>query len=194
MNPPALKVALACHPATPCTTLAAVEASLTQAPCGALDVHYRLSGDVRRLLVPASQPPAPTDGLWQHTCCELFVAVAGEPAYREFNFSPSGQWAAYAFDAYRQRAAHPLSIPAPRSRLQVTEEGVELFVELAPDALPRTAPGTVLQVGLSTVVEARDGTFSYWALRHPSPRPDFHHRDAFDLTLPASRQAAQRTS
>jgi hypothetical protein len=33
------------------------------------------------------------------------------------------------------------------------------------------------------VIEAADGSLSYWALRHPPGKPDFHHRDAFALEL-----------
>ena len=40
------------------------------------------------------------------------------------------------------------------------------------------------QVGLSAVIEAKDGSRSYWALAHPPGKPDFHHRDCFALRLP----------
>lgn len=183
---------LACHPASACAALAAVEVALARQADGALALRYRLAGEARGLRLPPPRPPRAADGLWQHTCCELFVAVADEPAYREFNFSPCGQWAAYAFDAYRQRAAHPLTIPAPRSRLEVSEGAVELFVELDAAALPPAQ--ALLRLGLSVVAEASDATLSYWALHHPSARPDFHHRDAFRLEIPASRQAEHRTS
>ena len=53
------------------------------------------------LLVPAPAPPVRTDGLWRHTCFEAFIAPAGSSEYWEYNFSPSGAWAAYHFTAYR---------------------------------------------------------------------------------------------
>jgi len=40
-----------------------------------------------------------------------------------------------------------------------------------------------LRVALATMLEAIDGSLSYWALRHAPGRPDFHHRDGFALTL-----------
>ena len=43
--------------------------------------------------------------------------------------------------------------------------------------------GRPLRLGLSAVVEDVDGILSYWALRHPSGKPDFHHTDAFALQL-----------
>jgi hypothetical protein len=38
-------------------------------------------------------------------------------------------------------------------------------------------------MALSAVIEATDGTLSYWALAHPSDKPDFHHPDSFVLEL-----------
>jgi len=54
-----------------------------------LIVHYSIEGDIGRVRLPqAGEQP-----LWQHTCCELFVARRGTLAYREFNFAPSGCFA-----------------------------------------------------------------------------------------------------
>ena len=35
------------------------------------------------------------------------------------------------------------------------------------------------------VIEAADGSLSYWALRHPVGQADFHHGDGFAYELPA---------
>ena len=40
-----------------------------------------------------------------------------------------------------------------------------------------------LKLGLSAVIEGADGGLSYWALRHPPGKPDFHHPEAFVLEL-----------
>jgi hypothetical protein len=42
-----------------------------------------------------------------------------------------------------------------------------------------------LRLGLAAVIEDKTGIFSYWALRHPSAKPDFHHPDSLVLELPA---------
>ena len=40
------------------------------------------------------------------------------------------------------------------------------------------------RLGLSAVLEERDGTKSYWALAHPpGDTPDFHHEDCFAAQL-----------
>lgn len=47
-------------------------------------LRYLLEVDPARLRWPAPHPtPGPTDGLWQHTCFELFVGQAQNPAYLE---------------------------------------------------------------------------------------------------------------
>ena len=123
--------------------------------------------------------PARRDNLWRHTCGELFIAARNGSAYREFNFSPSGEWAAYDFTGPRQRAADP-TLAAPAIELRRTADALVLVANLPRAALP-AAPR--LDLGLSAVVEADDGTLSYWALRHLAPAPDFHQRDSFALTL-----------
>jgi hypothetical protein len=40
------------------------------------------------------------------------------------------------------------------------------------------------QLGLSAVLEEKDGTKSYWALAHPGEKPDFHDAGCFAAHLP----------
>ena len=101
------------------------------------------------------------------------------PAYREFNFSPSGEWAAYTFHGYRdgeELACEPVREIAVRRGV----DRLSLDVEIRPECLP---PGRLLHLGLCAVVEGEDGVVSYWALRHPVDEPDFHHPYAFALPL-----------
>jgi hypothetical protein len=45
--------------------------------------------------------------------------------------------------------------------------------------------------GLSVVIEERDGRCSYWALKHPPGKPDFHHPGGFLLEIdPPAVEAA----
>ena len=101
------------------------------------------------------------------------------PGYREFNFSPSGEWAAYAFRGYRDGDELDIEL-APEIVLRQTGDRLELDAEICKDLLP---PGRRLRLGLSAVVEDADGVLSYWALRHPARKPDFHYTDAFALQL-----------
>lgn len=147
---------------------------------GGLQLAYRLTGDLAALRLPTPAAPVEPDRLWAHTCFEVFLRRGGE-AYQEYNFSPSGQWAGYAFGAYRQRLEN-VTLPAPHLEWQVAEGSLSLRVTLPADALP-AGPGD-LQLALTTVVELAEGPLSYWALAHPAGPPDFHHRDGFALALP----------
>ena len=142
-----------------------------------IEVRYTLDGDPRHLRVPAPRPPRFADNLWQHTCFELFLRDSRSDAYVEFNFSPSGEWAAYAFDAYREGMRPADGVPS----IEWTRAGDALVLDATVPA-EMIAPGA-LAAGLSAVIEDTGGAISYWALKHPSAKPDFHHRDAFALHL-----------
>ncbi|MDO9253331.1 MAG: DOMON-like domain-containing protein [Rhodoferax sp.] len=178
----AAPLALTCHPATPCPLDLRLSVALvvagSETGAGWL-LHYRITGDTAGLLLPPPSAPGPADDLWQHTCFEAFVACDGEPAYREFNFSPSGQWAAYRFSAERVRdPSAEAAAPAWAPELEFLEQpqSLDLQVWLPREALPDASAGASLILGLSAVLETLDGQLSYWALHHPAERPDFHHR------------------
>ena len=146
-----------------------------------MELHYRYQGEPSRLRLPATEAAGPADGLWRHTCCEAFIAAAASPSYREFNFSPSGQWAAYRFADYRRRdetGSPPSSLP-PIGFFR-RPDGFDLRA-MIPRALLPTGP---LQLGLSAVIERADGGKAYWALAHGSEQPDFHQRQTFIIDLP----------
>jgi hypothetical protein len=166
--------ALERHPATPCSALRGIKASIAREP-ESVQVAYVLEGDIDRLRIPPPRPPRIAERLWQRTCCELFLAREGVPGYHEFNFSPSGEWAAYGFQRYREGAL-------------LAETSAEIVLRRAPGRLELSASVPFggkgkLSIGLSAVVEDESGALSYWALRHAPGKPDFHHPDAFALKL-----------
>ena len=163
-------IALQCHPASSSAAARRVSAEAVLAG-GMLRLRYLIEGNPEALRLP----PRGLRPLWQHTCCEAFVGAPTAAAYREYNFSPSGEWAAYAFVRYRDGG--PVEAPDPGIAVQILDDGFQLTA-----ATP--APEVPLRLALTAVVEARDGTLSYWALRHPPGKPDFHHPDGFVLRLP----------
>lgn len=135
-------------------------------------LDYALTGDLDGLLLPAPQVPGHADGLWRHTCLEAFVIEDDGRAYREFNFSPTGQWAHYRFSNQRVPDLAPaVPLAAPMCEWRTTPGLLSLRARLP--ALP-ASPDTDRRLGLSAVLEHRDGRLSYWALAHPAARPDFH--------------------
>lgn len=161
---------LACHPDTPCAAVQRLEGFLSREQ-GSLAVRFELVADLNRLCVPAPATPRFADGLWRHTCFELFLAGEGD-AYREFNFSPSGEWAAYGFSGYR----------SGMSALQIANPGIAIHA--ASGRLTLEAKVPVHPAGaaaLTAVIEEEGGAISYWALEHAPGKPDFHHRAGFVL-------------
>lgn len=145
-----------------------------------LTLRYEVQGEIDILSIPAHKPPNAADNLWQHTCFEAFIAVEEADAYHEFNFSPSGEWAAYGFDKYRVRntwqAAKPHAIHFVRTTGQLV-----LTTVIPHDNLPENPLNKSYRLGLNAILETIEGGLSYWALCHPSGKPDFHHRSGFTL-------------
>ena len=181
ISPPGLaaEVSLVCHPDTPTKAVRAISARIGRNP-HSLVVSFSIEGEMQRLRIPAPRAPRIAERLWQHTCCEIFVAGRGEAAYHEFNFSPSGEWAAYAFSGYRRAVPLAGETPAPDIRVQRSQSALQLHARIP------AAPG-VLALGLAAVTEDLDGKLAYWALKHPRGKPDFHHRGAFALELDEAR-------
>ena len=161
--------------------------SCTTAVASTIDVMVKRSGpelllryelpDGSDIVWPGAVKPGRADGLWRTTCFELFLQFDDDERYVEFNFSPSTQWAAYAFEGYRDgMAALDLGVPP---RIERLPDGLAVTLDLS--GLPRGEH----RMGLSAVIEEPDGTKSYWALAHVPGPPDFHHPACFAARLPA---------
>lgn len=176
-------VPLLAHPNTPNAAVRRIAACAELARPDLLRLRYVLEASPEHVRVP---PPAAdagrADKLWAHTCFEAFVGNPQLPGYLELNFSPSGEWAAYRFAAYRKGMV-PAELDAePRLALSRSGQRLELVAEVRLSGTE--AAGTpCLRVALATVVEDQEGGLSYWALRHPPGRPDFHHPEGFSLAL-----------
>src|SRR5262249_40873128 len=161
---------LRCHPATPPGGVRAVGVRVERRTDGRLCFRYRADGDMARVAIPEPQPPHQEQRLWEHTCFECFIAREVGSADHEFNFppsSPSGAWAAHAFSGYRDGGPIDDVALAPTISVRGTAERLELDAVVSLDALSPAHPGSALCLAISAVIEARDGSRSYWALRHP---------------------------
>lgn len=176
-------VALARHPQSRGTAVRGIEVRVRRGPGDALALAYTIEGEISRLGVPVQDAPRFADRLWQHTCCECFIRVRGAPGYHEFNFSPSGAWAAYAFKRYRDGV--PCTDDALRPVIATQSAPGSLMLD-ASIALGRLSAGharAALALGVATVTEDTDGALAYWALSHAPGSPDFHHPDGFALEI-----------
>lgn len=188
MNPPAPLSELLPHPAHPAPTRTRLWAGVRFLPGGELSLRYELQAPAGAVAWPPAATPGPADGLWQATCFEAFVS-ADQPAYHEFNFSPSGQWAFYRFAAERERSPDSpgpgLAGFAPRITCSHGTDRFTLHTQLPLQALP-PAGADGWHIGLTAVLQATDGSLSYWAWHHPVPqRPDFHHPGGRTQHLPS---------
>lgn len=171
-----MRHALNLHPACRCDAVESIAVELGPRSAAQLRLRYVVTGQMSELLVPAPADPERTDGLWKATCFEAFAQEMGVEGYEEFNFSPSTQWAVYRFDRYREGMRNP-DVLAPRIEARHGEHHYELHV-----AFDLAGEGP-WRLGLSAVIEETNGAKSYWALKHPAGKPDFHHAEGFVLEL-----------
>ena len=177
-------LALCPHPAQPPAVAMQIEAGVALQSDDVLVFSFQCcyppaSRDTQ-ILLPAPTEPIACDNLWQHTCCEAFVSAPDADDYLEFNFSPSGCWAVYRFDAYRVRDASFVCPCVPQIEFRSNADGFELIATISSKVLPKA---TSWLVGLTAVIETTDAHKSYWALRHDAAAPDFHLKSQFLLTL-----------
>ena len=178
-------VSLCSHPTTPNTLVEQITGSIIPLAEGSLQFIYHLKGDLQSLLIPELTVSEPKDNLWQHSCFEAFIAVEGEKSYYEYNFSPSSQWAAYAFSDYRVRSGWQAS-QAPNIKREQQDDDLIITINLPASCLPDNPDAKPLKIGISAVIETRRNTISYWSLKHPENTPDFHHRESFNLHINSS--------
>lgn len=143
-----------------------VTASITATPEGC-EATFRLDGHIPAIIVPEAALPERMDNLWKTTCFEIFWQPLGDTWYREFNLSPSGRWAAYDFDSFREGMRD-----APVERVAIScshdESGLVLKASIAAE-LPDPA-----QVALNAIVDHPGGAIQFWALAFPPGKPEFH--------------------
>lgn len=172
------KFSLIPHPVSQPVGVRDLQVEIAVLPNQDLGLTYTLNFEPGQVRIPSSGPNCRADGLWRHTCFELFAAGEG-PAYREFNFSPCGKWQVYDFHGYRAGGKMP-RVPAPAMSRSDTKGRIQLRIGIPRSGLPHASG---LCLGLSAVVEAADDIMSYWALSHPGSEPDFHRIESFIFEL-----------
>jgi hypothetical protein len=148
-----------------------------------LTLHYSLTGSTEEILLPpVSSNPSRKDDLWKATCFEFFLAIENQPGYWEFNMSPSGDWNVYRMDAYR-RMGFRQERELLRLPFEMKKEASGYSLDVTADLTPIFRLGEELEMGITAILQTKEGDESYWALSHPSPQADFHVRESFILSL-----------
>jgi hypothetical protein len=171
------------HPSTPpgspeFKVWATVDHAASLAAVATTNIWFGVGAPAERFVIAEAAEPERAEDLWKATCFEAFLRALGDEAYREWNFAPSGQWASYAFSAYRENMASAEVDQPPYIRM---EDNLTWWAVGATIAVPAD---TNWELGLSAVIEEKDGTKSYWALAHPREKPDFHDPGCFVARLP----------
>jgi hypothetical protein len=177
---------LTAHPSTPNDDVRSIEVQLRAEQPDILLFQYLLVADMARVRVPPSGAGGRAATLWKHTCFEAFIARADAPGYLEFNFSPSLDWAVYRFSAYREGMSPDEIAQAPKISMRRGDDELELQSAVRVGHLAELRDAHRLRIALAAVIEDDDGGLSYWGLRHPPGKPDFHHSHSFAMDVARS--------
>ena len=175
-----MEATLSPHPGSPGPALVLRVTAAKPRP-NSLALTYEVTGDIAALKVPGWVSRKRAEELWRTTCFEAFIARPGG-GYVEINLSPSGLYAVYGFNGYRE-GMEALAGVEVRDTVAEHDEGRLMLTTILDLDRLNLGEGP-WRMGLSTVIETVDGAISYWALAHPSDKPDFHHPDSFVLELP----------
>lgn len=174
---------LTAHASTPNAGVHRLEVQMQTEEPDILVFQYSLAADMSCIRVPPSGAGARTDSLWKHTCFEAFVAPKDAAGYHEFNFSPSLDWAIYRFSAYREGMSSAEIGRPPEISVRRGDDRLEVKAAVSLGDLADLRDARYLRIALAAVIEDDNGRLSYWGLRHPSGKPDFHHPNGFVLEV-----------
>jgi hypothetical protein len=167
------------HPDFPCGAVAQIEAKVALASADRLVLSYIVSGQISDIRMPSAANAERAEELWRHTCFEVFIREASGADYYEFNFAPSTKWAAYRFSGYRSGMSVATEIDAVSIEAQSSAGRYTLQAAVPIGRLSALSRKAAWRLGLSALIEDKAGQMSYWALKHPPGKPDFHHQDCF---------------
>jgi hypothetical protein len=147
-----------------------------------LSIGCTVAGNLSALAVPAAaESPERKGRLWEETCLEFFLGTKGSERYWEFNLSPAGHWNVYRFTSYREGREEEPAFSSLPFGIQFEPGSLRLSMEL--DLGKLLPAGEAVEAGVCAVIRTTAGGTNHWALFHPGPRPDFHRREGFALTI-----------
>ncbi len=116
------------------------------------------------------------DELWKHTCFEAFLNPLGLEIYYELNFSLKPAWNLYRFERYRFPQPPPVNSDFEIQSFNWDSIENKLKVELKNKTKYKK-----FKIGLTAVLEEKNGNKNYCALEHLGSQPDFHSQDSFTI-------------
>lgn len=147
-----------------------------------LSIEYQLFGDLNAISIsPPVSTPSRQFQLWEATCFEFFIGIPGDRNYWEFNLSPSGDWAVFALDDYRQGLRDELAFSSLPFKVDRYPNYITLSLEL--DLSEIILAEQDLEMSVATVIKSSQNQLSYWAIAHSGEAADFHLRDSFKIEM-----------
>ena len=105
------------------------------------NIWFGVGAPASRFVIPKLCEPWRADELWRTTCFEAFLRPVGAEPYREWNFAPSGNWAAYDFSRHREDMARAEVGAPPYIRMEDNftwwTVGATIAVDAAHSAITR---------------------------------------------------------
>lgn len=103
--------------------------------------------------------------------------------------SPSGAWNIYHMDAYRrigfreEVAIQSLPFEFQLVDIKYPADFYTYLLDVSLDLTPLLPAEQKIQVGITAIIQSKDGNETYWALAHPGPQADFHLRESFIISI-----------
>lgn len=147
-----------------------------------LACRFELIDPQKLIQVPeVKSQPIRSKGLWKSTCFEVFWKDVKQSSYWELNVSPSLDWNVYSFQSYRSDAEKEdlLFKSIDRSIEKENQSEGRLILNLNINLDHSSSKFQELAISCTAVLEHVSGIKSYWAFKHASPKPDFHHVESF---------------
>ena len=146
------------------------------------DLEYHLLGQITDIEIPPpADRPSRRIGLWENTCLEFFIGLKGSTRYWEFNLSPSGDWNVFYFENYRQGHFEEKAVSTLPFKVMFQPDSLRLALEYDLNIIIPSYQA--LAMAISAIIKTGPGKVALWALTHPGPKADFHHKDGFIIDL-----------
>jgi hypothetical protein len=149
-----------------------------------LEILFTLKGDIATLNLPKPvEFPKRVEGLYHHTCVEIFLKRGKQ--YLEWNFSFSGDWCIFLFEGYRKKSESKFPLDSTLFNLShISQSSSEASIKaLIPLNRLEFLEKVESQIGFSAVLEHPKSVLSYWALTHVGEKPDFHQEKSFIVKI-----------
>lgn len=107
--------------------------------------------------------------LWQQTCFEAFIQPIGGSRYFEINLTTNKSWNVFEFMDYRNPQPPKEFIKADLLSFKVEENEIKAQVKFTGENFKK------VKASICAVIQNKNGTSSYWSIKHAGSKPDFHH-------------------